>query len=64
MAKASNLKRGAPAKDMTRPSRTTSRPSTIWAASGKPVIGARLAKQWDLGAGGDEAIHRMAGAAT
>src|SRR3989442_8003671 len=61
MAKASNLKAGAPAKDMTASVQDYLAAVYDLASSGKPVIGARLAKHMSISAPAvTEAIHRMA----
>jgi len=61
MAKASNHKAGAPAKDMTASVQDYLAAVYDLAGSGKPVIGARLAKHMGISAPAvTEAIHRMA----
>src|SRR5207249_4041195 len=61
MAKGSNLKAGAPAKDMTASVQDYLAAVYDLAGSGKPVIGARLAKHMGISAPAvTEAIHRMA----
>src|SRR5213593_4099167 len=60
MAKGSNLKAGAPAKDMTASVQDYLAAIYDLAGSGQPVIGARLAKHMGISAPAvTEAIHRM-----
>src|SRR5256885_7306801 len=61
MAKGSNLKAGAPATDMTASVQDYRAAVYDLGGSGKPVIGARLAKHMGISAPAvTEAIHRMA----
>ena len=60
MAKASSLKAGAPAKDMTASVQDYLAAVYDLGGSGKPVIGARLAKHMGISAPAvTEAIHRL-----